>query len=478
MSNTAHQIDTNATVLVATTYAIGETLFVKVGPKRGEPAYVEAIGVRNHVFLQHANGQRRWVSRGTLEVKYRKATGADVIPTWQAKGAIPAEPDHNPLFQDAPEKPGLRKAPKPAGNDSLPAAPPFTPGSTTGETPAFVPQNGPVEPSSPPGGPSGAPAPSLAPKVPAVIDVEVIDEQASDSTAAEAPEGMALVTRDGLSLAVPQSGEGGPKVQDTTLAEFIGLAQPRNFRQAVKKHESAGDLGPVDWRTQRVRQLTNGGGVREFDVTSAWLDRAQALYMIVKSNTPRANEMTRRVIDVFLEVEAGRKVAPLAPNPALDLMREQMAMMAQTQQTITQTMAMLAAVVQGVSRSAEPVDPKAQEALREKEEKQRQEEKRNREQGEFQALLPDLKAVFRPLLTEFIGAMLEVVDIQQKENRSRCLTSGRIEELFKDWLRARKAKDLPDRRVTYSLLKDMTEGVRIEGKKKLVILPFALKATA
>lgn len=97
--------------------------------------------------------------------------------------------------------------------------------------------------------------------------------------------------------------DGEPRVRDIDLAVFLGYTQPRNIRNQIARHSEA--LG------QRfiVKRRPEAGG---HEVEEQWLTKEQVNYLIVKSETPNAIALTKRILTVFQKAIDG-ELAPVAP---------------------------------------------------------------------------------------------------------------------------------------------------------------------
>lgn len=108
------------------------------------------------------------------------------------------------------------------------------------------------------------------------------------------------------------AGADEPRIKDVELAERLGFERPRKIRDLIRQHQSAGNLNDFDVCPTAGRTSPLGGrpGV-EF-----WLTEDAALWIIVKSETPKARAITREVIQVFIAARKGLLEAPRAELPA------------------------------------------------------------------------------------------------------------------------------------------------------------------
>jgi hypothetical protein len=96
-----------------------------------------------------------------------------------------------------------------------------------------------------------------------------------------------------------------PRVRDLDLGERLGFSRPRDFRKLVERLRNAGILNDIDCRATVARQVVPAsGGLRE--VVEYHLSERGALKAIVKSETPKAVEITGQVIDVYLAVRSAQ----------------------------------------------------------------------------------------------------------------------------------------------------------------------------
>lgn len=111
-----------------------------------------------------------------------------------------------------------------------------------------------------------------------------------------------------------------PRIRDIDLAERLGFDRPVNIRNTIKrtfsKHERPYCRSTV--KSQPVGP--KGGGTREFRVDEFWLTEEEALEIAVVSQTPKAKEIRRAIIRVFVAVRRGLLAQPLSPAQVLDLM--------------------------------------------------------------------------------------------------------------------------------------------------------------
>ncbi len=106
-------------------------------------------------------------------------------------------------------------------------------------------------------------------------------------------------------------------VLDTTIADRLGFAEPRMIRKLVKRHKDAleaiGNLSPrgakSDGNGGLFHRVTNPGPKGGRRATAFYLTEAQALFILAKSETARANVELAYVSQVFTEFRRGNLVA-------------------------------------------------------------------------------------------------------------------------------------------------------------------------
>lgn len=99
-------------------------------------------------------------------------------------------------------------------------------------------------------------------------------------------------------------------VQDLILAERLGFARPRAIRQLIQRHASS--LEEIGNLFSRVAK----SGGRGRPSTTYYLTEAQALFIMAKSDTMRANSELAHVAQVFTEYRRGNLFAKDADTQA------------------------------------------------------------------------------------------------------------------------------------------------------------------
>ncbi len=108
--------------------------------------------------------------------------------------------------------------------------------------------------------------------------------------------------------------DGEPTVKDTDLAERLGFERPRNIRNLIKRMVESGSFGgALPCSTEEVPE--NGGKI----ATVYHLNEKQALKVISKSETKKADEIMDEVIDVFLAFRSG-KLQPQQPLSSMQVL--------------------------------------------------------------------------------------------------------------------------------------------------------------
>lgn len=107
-----------------------------------------------------------------------------------------------------------------------------------------------------------------------------------------------------------------PRVRDLTIAERLGMAAPYDIRRTIEANraelEGYGDLASLPsggfGAAPRNPGTKGGRPGREY-----YLNEGQALVLCALSRTPKAAEVRKALIDVFMAFRTG-KIAPAAPT--------------------------------------------------------------------------------------------------------------------------------------------------------------------
>jgi len=102
------------------------------------------------------------------------------------------------------------------------------------------------------------------------------------------------------------NGSSEPRIRDTDLAERLGFSRPRDIRRLIKKHRKLLErFGPLNMRAESARISKPNGGIEERKVKSGWLNEPQAISVVLKSDAPRADDVSAMVVSVFVAVRRG-----------------------------------------------------------------------------------------------------------------------------------------------------------------------------
>lgn len=115
----------------------------------------------------------------------------------------------------------------------------------------------------------------------------------------------------------------GPLIRDLDLAEALGFEQDRDIRKLIRRNILEIELyGPS---RRRGAMVEIGSGAKR-KVQEYWLNEEQALLVCMFARTPRAAEVRRQVIAVYMAWRRGKadeaaRVRPalLPPRPAFPL---------------------------------------------------------------------------------------------------------------------------------------------------------------
>lgn len=117
-----------------------------------------------------------------------------------------------------------------------------------------------------------------------------------------------MVHVNGWELAV-MAGEGEGeqelRVRDIDLGERLGFDRPRDVRKLIERYAKTGEITPLSNRATVARFDSAGNSRGSIEVTEYWLDEADALFVIAKSDTTKANALTREMIRVYMLARRG-----------------------------------------------------------------------------------------------------------------------------------------------------------------------------
>ncbi len=108
---------------------------------------------------------------------------------------------------------------------------------------------------------------------------------------------------DGLALQ-RDAVDGEFRIRDVELAVRLGYDRPRKIRELIRSMAETGELSGVRMRPAVGRIEKRGAiqGVEERAVDEYWLDRIEALLVVMRSDAPHAVPMRRVIADVFHKV--------------------------------------------------------------------------------------------------------------------------------------------------------------------------------
>jgi len=108
-------------------------------------------------------------------------------------------------------------------------------------------------------------------------------------------------------------GDDEPRILDVVLAERLGFSKPADIRKLVKRLEEQGKLpGVLRHRHVATSQMPTGGE-RTYESLAYYLDEKNALRVIRRCETDKADDVMEEVITVYLAYRHGT-LAPAAPS--------------------------------------------------------------------------------------------------------------------------------------------------------------------
>jgi hypothetical protein len=150
---------------------------------------------------------------------------------------------------------------------------------------------------------------------------------------------LSLVQIEGWTLAAGGFDDGRARVLDIELAQHLEFAEPLAVRRLIKSLRTAGKLNDV--AVVHVPSKTSGGR----PATEFWLTEAQALKVVAKSETARADAILDELIRVFLLLRDHAKQAPPPVNfdaSALERLERRFDALLETVSTVMKTVSALA----------------------------------------------------------------------------------------------------------------------------------------
>jgi hypothetical protein len=139
--------------------------------------------------------------------------------------------------------------------------------------------------------------------------------------------------------------DGQPRIRDTDLALALGMAQPRDIRKLIKRHEGTPEFGEVCLRATVARKHVGpyGGGSSQYEVDEYWLLDWQALFIASKSETKAGAcilaKMSKAFVSARTFVPAGI-VAISNPQQSEDMLKAIMVMAKASVDSIAEVRAM------------------------------------------------------------------------------------------------------------------------------------------
>jgi hypothetical protein len=103
-----------------------------------------------------------------------------------------------------------------------------------------------------------------------------------------------------------------PRIRDIDLAERLEFSRPRDIRKLIRSLATAGKLNDLHHRDAAARA---DGQVAARPEREYWLTEAQALKVVAKSETAKADAILDEVIRVFILARKGLLPQQLAPRP-------------------------------------------------------------------------------------------------------------------------------------------------------------------
>ena len=139
------------------------------------------------------------------------------------------------------------------------------------------------------------------------------NDSTTPATITTLPDGALAITVGAWSLRA-ETAEDEARVRDVDLAERLGYERPRTIRGLIARLESDGKLKDLHRAPRRSAGLMRGPAATEIVVEEYWLTEAQALKVVAKSETDKADALLDEVIAVYMAVRRGM-VPRAAPQP-------------------------------------------------------------------------------------------------------------------------------------------------------------------
>lgn len=133
-----------------------------------------------------------------------------------------------------------------------------------------------------------------------VVTGEVVEEEAPAPVAEETVASPhKTVTVEGWDLVVRLNQEDEPLIPDEVLAERLGFDRVYKLRELIGRHEKDKNINPVAV-FPTVGKTTGGRPGKRY-----LLNESDALFVVTKSETPKANAVTKEVIRLFVSYRRG-----------------------------------------------------------------------------------------------------------------------------------------------------------------------------
>ena len=112
-----------------------------------------------------------------------------------------------------------------------------------------------------------------------------------------------------------------PYIPDIELGKRLGFQRPRAIRQIIKRWQKAGALRDI--RCVARQESAPRGVARNIPAIQFFIGEADALFIITKSETDVAIQITQQIIDVFMSWRRGQLAQPKT-DPALAAIHEEL----------------------------------------------------------------------------------------------------------------------------------------------------------
>ncbi len=129
-------------------------------------------------------------------------------------------------------------------------------------------------------------------------------------------------------------GDPEPRILDVVLAERLGFSRPRDIRKLCERLDKEGKIPGVR-KERHVARLESRGNLPPVESEAYYLDEKNALRVIRRCETDKADEVMDEVINVYLAVRKGTLPTPVALSPR-DALRQTLAVLDEQDQRIAQ----------------------------------------------------------------------------------------------------------------------------------------------